>query len=171
MRSLYKVTPSGIGMNKRRWKSIKNLKIDVPALDACEPNEIALKYGITHFAEGDFNWEFVAEWKAYRTITSFEVIEHLQNPLFYLLNIYKHLSPGGKLILTTPVRWCLSNNKAHFHEFSQDELLFCLKEAGFQTVSIQRIQAYDFKLTGIRPIIRKLRDIIYGQCFLVIAIK
>ena len=163
----YKVLPS-VKMGVR-YSSIRklNLSIKHPAIDAAGHNSFAINLGITDFIEQDLNLPFLVNAK---TITSFEVIEHLQNPLLYLTSIYNSLQPGGMLYLTTPSKW-IFKGRFHFHEFTRDELLFCLEYAGFGEIKITRIRAYDLRHFGIRPLIRKIRDMISGQCFMVYAEK
>ena len=148
------------------------MKIIHPALDAGGKNDFALKLGIENFIESDLNNYFYTLGK-YKTITSFEVLEHLQNPLLYLKSIYNCLDENGILYLTTPINFGLDMLKGefHFHEFNEYELMFCLHEAGFKDVKIKRIKTYILKNYGIRPIIRKLRDMLYGQTFYVEAKK
>lgn len=171
MKNKYRVEPSTVQQNKRRFKSIKRLTIIPPALDAGGENDIAKALGIHEFVEVDLNWAWRILHKKFNTVTSFEVIEHLQNPLLYLSSVYAALSEGGRLYLTTPVKWFMGKGKYHFHEYTYEELLFLLQEAGFEVVIMERIQAYDLRHFGIRPIIRKIRDIIRGQCFLITAFK
>lgn len=170
----YRVIPASVDLNSVRFGSVDErmkYKVTHPALDADGPNPFSKALGITRTLSEDVNLNYWWNMRGcFITITSFEVIEHLQNPLLYLKCIHTHLKNGGKLYLTTPVKW-MFKGKYHFHEFTKEELLFCLIEAGFKNISVNRIQAYDLKHFGIRPIIRKLRDMIWGQCFFVTAIK
>jgi SAM-dependent methyltransferase len=166
----YRVTPyNDLKKASVRFTSVKHLDIILPALDAGWINRFAQALGIHEFVRGDLNFVKFPR-PRYNTVTSFEVIEHLQNSLFYLQNIYNSLSVGGILYLTTPVRW-IFKGKYHFHEFNQEELEFCLKEVGFHEIEIKRIQAYNLSHFGIRPLIRKIRDLLFGQCFLIKATK
>jgi len=171
----YRVMPSSeISVRfKSTSKMVKRYGLFHPSLDAGGPNPFAESICVERCLDKDCNLnEFWSVPGKFYTITSFEVIEHLQNPLLYLDCIHSHLYVGGKLLLTTPVKW-MFKGKYHFHEFTKEELLFCLIEAGFdeEQILITRIQAYTLKHFGIRPIIKKIRDMIYGQCFFVIAMK
>lgn len=170
----YRVTPSSHKNSSVRFGSVDRILkygITMPTLDADGPNAFSKALGIDRtlnvFTDLNEQWKVP---RVFMTITSFEVIEHLQNPLLYLKCIYAHLDNGGKLYLTTPVKW-MFKGKYHFHEFTKEELLFCLTEAGFENIIVTRIQAYDLRHFGIRPLIRKVRDMILGQCFFITAYK
>ena len=40
--------------------------------------------------------------RRFEIVTALDIIEHLENPGLFLVNIEKHLTDGGRLILTTP---------------------------------------------------------------------
>jgi len=89
----------------------------------------------------------------YDFILAFEIIEHLMNPLWFLMQIKKALKPNGKFYLSTPVNkpkflW----RRDHFHEFDEYRLNILLEKAGFEVVRKERKRFYF--ITGIRPIIR-----------------
>ena len=94
---------------------------------------------------------------SYDIITSFEVIEHLFNPLFNLLEMNKVLRQDGVLYLSTPLQkphFLWSPN--HFHEMSQESVQNLLTRAGFKIVrnTTFKIRPMSFYLTGIKPAIR-----------------
>jgi len=91
----------------------------------------------------------------YDFVLAFEIIEHLMNPLWFLLQIKKALKPGGTLYLSTPINkpkyfW----RHDHFHEFDEYRLNILLERAGFEVVRKERKRFY--LIAGIRPIIRWL---------------
>lgn len=83
----------------------------------------------------------------FKTITSFEVLEHLFNPLFHLFELKRVLTDDGNLYLTTPndysliykVEHALSRKyRPHFHQFSERDLEDIFKRAGFNVISIRK---------------------------------
>jgi SAM-dependent methyltransferase len=81
------------------------------------------------------------------TITSFELIEHLFNPLFHMEEIKRVLSPEGNLFLTTPNDQSLiykaehllnRKYRPHFHQFSAQDLDDICKRAGLEVVTIKK---------------------------------
>jgi len=166
----YRVNPSNVKDVSVRFNSVKKLiNVYGSVLDAGGENDFAKALGIKSFIVSDLNYPFTTSYK-YDLVTSFEVIEHLQNPLIYLESIKSCLKNNGQLCLTTPVRW-IFKGKYHFHEFNELELLDILNMAGFRVIKMTRIPAYNLKHLGIRPVIRKIRDLIKGQCFYVVTEK
>ena len=46
----------------------------------------------------------VAEFPKFDIITFFEVLEHLDNPLYFIEGVVKLLKPNGKLVISVPSR-------------------------------------------------------------------
>jgi methionine biosynthesis protein MetW len=87
-------------------------------------------------------------------VTCLEVLEHVFNPVNLLKELYRILSPKGQLILTTPnIRYFKNINKlllkgrfphtttdtfiwggGHLHYFTRNDLIFLLREAGFEKI-------------------------------------
>jgi len=93
----------------------------------------------------------------YDIVTAFEIIEHLFNPLHFLLEIKNILNEDGTLYLSTPkgkpyFLW----SKEHFHEMGYKRLFSLIDRAGFKIIRKQeiRIQPIYFYFTGVRPILR-----------------
>jgi 2-polyprenyl-3-methyl-5-hydroxy-6-metoxy-1,4-benzoquinol methylase len=60
---------------------------------------------------------------AYDFIASFQVIEHIQDDVLFLQEIYRVLKPGGTALLTTPNRkMSLTRNPWHIREYLPIEL-------------------------------------------------
>ena len=93
----------------------------------------------------------------YDIVTAFEVIEHLFNPLHFLLQIKNILKKDGIFYLSTPkgkpyFLW----SKEHFHEMEYSRLFSLIDRAGFEVIRKKeiRIQPLYFYFTGFRPILR-----------------
>jgi len=80
-------------------------------------------------------------------ITSFNVIEHLYNPLFHLKEVHRVLSKRGDFILVTCNDYSLiykfehlfsRKYKPHFHQFSEYDLRCILERAGFNIISFKK---------------------------------
>jgi|GEM_PF-1374355 len=83
----------------------------------------------------------------FETITHFEVIEHLFNPLFHMQELRRILSPSGNLFLTTPndcsliykAEHLLSRKyRPHFHQFSTRDLEDLCGLAGFRIIDMHK---------------------------------
>ena len=97
----------------------------------------------------------------YDLVTSFEVLEHLFNPLFHLSQIKGALSENGKLILSTPLskpRFLWS--KEHFHEMSTESIEALFHVAGFKIVRKKYFKVHPliFYIKGMRPLLRLFFD-------------
>lgn len=108
---------------------------------------------IAYTYNGDLNYKYIFEDKSCNvldsdeidTITHFEVIEHLLNPLLNMTECYRILKSGGKMYLTTPNDYSLIHKlehllsiqyEPHFHQFNKKGLLWLLEEAGFKDIKI-----------------------------------
>jgi len=61
--------------------------------------------------------------KAYDSVVSFQVIEHIEDDRLFLEEIYRVLKPGGKAIISTPnIDHTLSRNPWHIREYTPDQL-------------------------------------------------
>ena len=56
-------------------------------------------------------------------IIAFEIIEHLENPDFFLENVKKHLSPGGILIFSIPHEAVADGHKHLYNEGQAKKLI------------------------------------------------
>ena len=67
----------------------------------------------------------------------------------------------------------MGKGKHHWKEYTIDEMLEMLQEVGFHLhyIKVERIQAYNLRHFGIRPLIRKARDLMFGQCMFIEAQK
>jgi SAM-dependent methyltransferase len=89
----------------------------------------------------DLNWKcYTVPDGHFKTITSFEVLEHLMNPLFAMRELRRVLHAEGRLYLTTPNDYSLMYKaehllsrkyRPHFHQFSETDLRDLMEDAGF----------------------------------------
>lgn len=95
----------------------------------------------------------------YPVVTAFEVIEHLYNPLYLLLQIRAALdpAPSSRLFLSTPA-WKpgFLQSPDHFHEMPRRSLEALLSRSGFEVVRSAEfgIRSPLFCLRGVRPLLR-----------------
>ena len=86
--------------------------------------------------------DFLLEDKVYDVITMFHLVEHLLNPLEYIEHCYRQLSPGGWLLIETPVvgeisanfgeNWRFFMPVEHINLFSQNALFRSCVDKGFK---------------------------------------
>ena len=97
----------------------------------------------------------------YQIITSFEVIEHLFNPLHFLLQCKRVLSKSGILYLSMPTyKPAFLWSKDHFHEMTQKSFMSLLERSGFEIKrkEVFRVHPFHFYFTGLRPLLRGIFD-------------
>jgi SAM-dependent methyltransferase len=147
-----------------------------PVLDLGPPNALARavqqRFGVALENTGahDLDREPLGGLRAgpYAAVTSFEVFEHLMNPLFVLDGCREVLRPGGVLYVSVPRRhpweWLFGKSPEHFHEFARDELLWLLDKAGFEVERVEARNTSELGM-GVRPLLRRLfRNLILVKC-------
>ncbi len=122
---------TGDSWNRQRMKEI--VRRDGNTLYTSEVDLDVRRYD---FPDGFFN-----------TITSFELLEHLYNPLFHLIELHRVLSSTGNLFLDTPNDYSLIHKaehllsrkyRPHFHQFCERDLRDILERAGFIIVDLRK---------------------------------
>ena len=147
-----------------------------PVLDLGPPNALARllerrdAVRIVHSGEHDLDREPIPAFQPgpFATITAFEILEHLLNPLLVLDGCRQVLQSDGLLYVTVPRRhpheWLFSKSPEHFHEFAPDELRWLLDKAGFE------IERFDMANTselaaGVRPVLRRFfKNLLLVRC-------
>jgi len=99
-------------------------------------------------------------------ITSFDVIEHVEDPITFIQDIYSLLKNGGHAIIGTPtnapiMRKLLGNiyeqqllfSTQHLWIFSENNLKLLAEKAGFSSISIKYYQRY-----GLGNLLGWIRD-------------
>ena len=147
-----------------------------PALDMGPPNALAhdmqRRFGVELENTGahDLDREPIAAVRAgpFAAITSFEVLEHVMNPLFVLDGCRAVLQRHGVLYVSVPRRhpweWLFGKSPEHFHEFARDELVWLLDKAGFEVEKLEMHNTSELGM-GVRPVLRRLfRNLILVKC-------
>jgi SAM-dependent methyltransferase len=104
----------------------------------------------------------------YGTITAFEILEHVMNPLLVLDGCREVLRPDGVLYLSVPRRnpheWLFGKSPEHFHEFAPDELRWLLDKAGFDVAHFE-MASTSVLAPGVRPVLRRFfRNLLVVRC-------
>jgi 2-polyprenyl-3-methyl-5-hydroxy-6-metoxy-1,4-benzoquinol methylase len=69
------------------------------------------------------------ESNSFDTVVSFQVIEHIEDDLLFLKEIYRVLKPGGIAVISTPnILQTLSRNPWHIREYTSTQLTALCKE-------------------------------------------
>lgn len=92
-------------------------------------------------------------------VFSFETLEHLMNPLIFLVFLNNSLKDNGKVFLSTPFsRPRFLWSKYHITEYFPDKIEILANKAGFRVLRYKVKKVYDYRsaLMGIRPIFRAL---------------
>jgi ubiquinone/menaquinone biosynthesis C-methylase UbiE len=113
------------------FTAVDKLQEVMTGLQARYPNGRFLSMNIPPFQQlGD---------NRYDSVVSFQVIEHIQDDLLFLKEIYRVLKPGGIALITTPNRsMSLSRNPWHVREYFPEQLKL-LAERVFEQVELKGI--------------------------------
>lgn len=94
----------------------------------------------------------------YDTVFCLEVIEHLQNPLFFMRNVQLILNKGGSIYLSCPGRPQFLWTEKHFIEYTPKHLKkWILDPLGLRIIRRKRIRInhpWWWYFRGIRPFFR-----------------
>jgi len=105
----------------------------------------------------DFNFDVLPVNK-YDIIFCLEVLEHLQNPLFFMKNLKLMLRENGIIYLSTPGRPQILWTKHHFFEMNEKHLTkWILEPLGLKIIKRKKImlrRPFWTYSTGIRPLLR-----------------
>jgi SAM-dependent methyltransferase len=93
-------------------------------------------------------------------VVSFQVIEHFEDPTFYVDTLADLLVPSGLALVTTPnVRTSDGVNPYHVHEYTADELAACLGRR-FGEVEMQGIRPTESVRLALEERSRRIRRIV-----------
>lgn len=83
-------------------------------------------------------------------VTAFEIIEHLDSPRAFLLQVKELLEVDGILVLSTPNRKRYFVNKDsfdyppnHILRFSKESITYLIESAGFRIIRLRKVNDYD----------------------------
>jgi len=148
----------------------------VPVLDLGPPNALARLFErrdqvqIEHTGTYDLDRTSLQAVHAgpFATVTAFEILEHLMNPLFVLDGCRQVLQPDGVLFLSVPRRhpheWLFGKSPEHFHEFTTEELRWLIERAGFDVERFELANTSTLGI-GVRPLLRRMfKNLILVRC-------
>ncbi len=87
--------------------------------------------------------------------TAFDVIEHVDDPMLFIGDIYDSLVDNGRLVLTTPNYFDVNRRfhqvtydqfdfrTAHLYYFSEHSIMYLLRKKGFTHVNVKFVHRYD----------------------------
>ncbi len=111
----------------------------------------------------DYNFNSLAYFAGkHDVVFCFEVLEHLQNPLWFIRQIKQYLlAPGGVIYLSMPSNPHFLRYPFHFHEMRRDMLqTWILEPLGLKIVRHRRfnfVNNWRSMFIGIRPLLRAIR--------------
>ena len=122
-----------LGRLARAGKAVTGVDSDGTAL------ELARAMFARYRLPGAFHADLQSAPGPFDAVILAEVIEHLDDPDHALAEAARRLTPGGRLVLTTPIRLLeRSLDPHHVHEFWPEELQ-ALLEAHFQDIHLTRM--------------------------------
>ncbi len=120
-----------------------------------------LKIDVEQIMVNDFNFDPLPA-KQYDTIFCLEVLEHLQNPLFFLMQIKKVMKEDSLLYISFPSkpRWLWTSH--HFFEYDRKHFeKWLLTPAGFKIVRHKKFRLarnWTAYLIGVRPLLAVFKN-------------
>lgn len=83
------------------------------------------------------------------TVVSFQVVEHLPEPDFFLSECRRVLRPGGCLIITVPFMWHVHDAPYDYFRFTKHGLEYLLKKNGFEINEISENTGF-WQMTALK---------------------
>jgi SAM-dependent methyltransferase len=98
------------------------------------------KNGFGHVA-ADLANRLPFEDETFDTVVSFQVLDDLREPLFFLQECFRILKSGGCLFMTTPFMWKIHEAPHDYYRFTKYGLEYLLQKSKFERVSVEEIYA------------------------------
>ncbi len=86
----------------------------------------------------DLNEELPFEDETADTIVSFQVLEHVKEPSFFISECYRVLNKDGAIFITVPFMWHLHEEPYDYYRFTEFGLRHIFETAGFKDIKISR---------------------------------
>lgn len=83
--------------------------------------------------------EFPFPDSTFDSVVTFQVLEHVPDPEFFIGEIHRVLKPGGVLLLTAPFAWEQHEEPFDFTRFSEYGIQSRLKKYGFEMIRYQKV--------------------------------
>lgn len=120
-------------------KNVTGYDRNPTALELCRS-----RYPDINFVEHDFTLQY-DKTEIYDLVGLFDVLEHLPDENAALLEVRKHIAPGGKFICTVPAHkllWsAMDEIYGHKKRYSKEELRAALEKGGFKDIRIAYFMA------------------------------
>ena len=71
------------------------------------------------------------------TLVSFQVMEHLPEPVLFLSEAFRILKPGGTIIITVPFMWHVHEAPYDYYRYTRYGLKYLFNKAGFIDIKIE----------------------------------
>jgi SAM-dependent methyltransferase len=83
------------------------------------------------------------------TVVSFQVMEHLPEPVLFLGECYRLLKNGGRLLLTVPLMWQIHEAPHDYYRYTRYGLNYLLTKTGFSDVRIEEESGF-WQMWGLK---------------------
>ena len=119
-----------VGCGNKPYSFLFHNNIKYVGLDLDESNEDADIYGsIYNIPLGN---------ESFDNIVSFQVLEHLNEPLLALIEIFRVLKKDGKVFMTIPQCWETHEAPYDFFRYTEYGLKYLFEKAGFHIIDIKK---------------------------------
>lgn len=157
-------------LTRAGYKNVTGIEISI------ERRQISMQHTNVAIIDFDINNPNI-DIGTFDVVTLFHVLEHIDDPIKFLKNIYKLLNKNGILVCEVPnvreilLDVCKEYNdfywiRAHLNYFSSTTLLDCFKKAGYHKVEIRFEQRYglinlcNWLTTGLPQIEKPIFEIV-----------